>query len=93
MAQRDEKKDVSLTYCNKMPKLKTKAVRVSFQRRGGSAQFISSKNLVSDNKFSSSGGQNEFFLNLIGDDELCETPVQRTPHDSKRKLGNNTIRV
>ena len=54
-----------------MPKLNSKAVRASFQRRGGSAHFISSKNLASDNDLSSDG-QNEFVLNLIGDDELCE---------------------
>jgi len=72
LAQRDEKKDVSLTYSNRMPKLKSKAVRASFQRRYGSAHFVSSKNLASDNDFSSDG-QNQFVLNLIGDDELCET--------------------
>ena len=73
MAQRDEKKDVSLTYNTKMPKLNSKSVKACFQRRGGSAHFIStSKNLASDNDLSFDG-QNEFVLNLIGDDELCET--------------------
>ena len=73
LAQRDEKKDVSLTYNTKMPKLNSKAVKASFQRRGGSAHFISSsKNLASDTDLSFDG-QNEFVLNWIGDDELCET--------------------
>ena len=64
MAQRDEKKDVSLTYNTKMAKLNSKAVRASFQRRGGSAHFISnSKNLASDNDLSFDG-QNESVLNL-----------------------------
>ena len=59
-------------YNNKMPKLKSKAVRASFQRRGGSAHFVSSKNLAPDYDLSSDG-QNQFVLNLIGDDDLCET--------------------
>ena len=66
----DEKKDVSL-----MRKLKSKAVRASFQRRGGSAHFISSNNLsiiFRITNFLLMDKMSFFVLNLIGDDELCE---------------------
>ena len=57
MAQRDEKKDVSLTYNTKMPKLNSK------ERRGGSAHFISSsKNLASDTDLSFDGQNDLSFL-------------------------------
>ena len=54
-----------------MPKLKAKAIKASYQRRGGSAQFISSKQSSDDEL--SSALQNDFFINLTGDDELCDT--------------------
>ena len=55
-----------------MPKLKAKAIKASYQRRGGSAQFITSKK-SSDDELSSTL-RNDFFINLAGgDDELCDT--------------------
>ena len=54
-----------------MPKLKAKAInKASYQRRGGCAQFISSKK-SSDDELSTTL-QNDFFINLTGDDELCD---------------------
>ena len=57
-----------------MPKLKAKAIKASYQRRSGSAQLISSKK-SSDDELSSTL-RNDFFINLTGDDELCDTQIQ-----------------
>ena len=46
-----------------MPKLKAKAVKASYQRRGGSSSKKSSDDEL----------RNDFFINLTGDDELCDT--------------------
>ena len=56
-----------------MPKLKAKAVKALYQRRDGGAHFISSNILAAGSNFSDLN--NEFFINLCGDDEFCdETP-------------------
>ena len=54
-----------------MPKLTAKTIKASYQRRGGCVQFISSKK-SSDDELSTTL-QNDFFINLTGDDELCDT--------------------